>query len=140
EALADVGIQKEFELLGAQVAIPILDQETLIGVAAFDGRVTGEPLVNGELQLTFHLLEELGLAVKNIWLHEQLASNHEMMTAIMRDLSGAWGVGTRAWATPHANKPARQYFMAPGRRSADFEFADLPQLVGSKVYQVLRTG
>src|SRR6185503_13852206 len=41
EAHLDIEMQKEFELLGAQVAIPILDRETLLGVAAFDGRVTG---------------------------------------------------------------------------------------------------
>ncbi len=140
EALGDVGVQKEFELLGAQVAIPILDRETLIGVAAFDGRVTGEPLVNGELQLTFHLLEELGLAVKNIWLHDQLAANHEMMTGILRELSSACVVVNRDLAVLHANKTARQYFAPPGRRNADLEFTDLPQVIGSKVYQVLKTG
>ena len=74
EAHLDIEMQKEFELLGAQVAIPILDRETLVGVAAFDGRVTGEPLANGELELIFHLLEDLGLAIKNIWLHDQLVS------------------------------------------------------------------
>jgi DNA-binding NarL/FixJ family response regulator len=68
EAQEDMVMQKEFDLLGAQVAIPILDRETLIGVAAFDGRLTGQPLSNGELELIFHLLEDLGLAVKNICL------------------------------------------------------------------------
>ena len=34
-------------------------------------------------------LEELGLAVKNIWLHDQLADNHEMMADILRQLSSA---------------------------------------------------
>ena len=56
EVLDDVEMQKEFELLGVQVAIPILDREALIGVAAFDGRVTGEQLGNAELELIFHLL------------------------------------------------------------------------------------
>jgi len=38
-------------------------------------------------KLVFHLLEQLGLAIKNIWLHEQLASNHEMMAGILRELA-----------------------------------------------------
>jgi DNA-binding response OmpR family regulator len=84
EAQADLEVQREFELLGAQVAVPILDRETLIGIAAFDGRVTGEALSNPELELIFHLLEELGLAIRNIWLHDQLAANHEMMADILR--------------------------------------------------------
>ncbi|MEK7707573.1 MAG: response regulator, partial [Verrucomicrobiota bacterium] len=78
EARNDLEAQKEFELLGAQVAVPILDRETVIGVAVFDGRVTGEPLVNTELELIFHLLEQAGLAIRNIWLHDQVAANNEM--------------------------------------------------------------
>ena len=122
EARNDVETQKEFEVLGAQVAVPILDRETLLGVAVFDGRITGEPLVNSELELIFHLLEQLGLAIKNIWLHDQLAGNHQMMADI------------------HANKMARKYFGRSERRGGELEFSDLPQLLGAKVYQVLKTG
>jgi hypothetical protein len=86
EARADGEAQKEFELLGAQVAVPIPNRDTIIGVAIFDGRVTGEPLVNVELELIFHLLEQVGLALRNIWLHDQLAGNHEMMTDVLREL------------------------------------------------------
>src|SRR5207245_9760871 len=87
EARTDLEAQKEFELLGSQVAVPILDRETVLGVAVFDGRVTGEPLVNTELELIFHLLEQLGLGIKNIWLHDQLSGNHEMMAGILRELN-----------------------------------------------------
>ena len=140
EVLDDVEMQKEFELLGVQVAIPILDREALIGVAAFDGRVTGEQLGNAELELIFHLLEQLGLAVRNIWLHDQLAANHEMMADILRQLSSACVVVSRDLAILHCNKTARQYFGKAGRRNAELEFSDLPQVLGGKVYQVLKTG
>jgi signal transduction histidine kinase/DNA-binding NarL/FixJ family response regulator len=140
EVRADLEAQKEFELLGGQVAVPILDRETLLGVAVFDGRITGEPLVNAELELIFHLLEQLGLAVKNIWLHDQLAGNHQMMADILRELSSACVVVSSDLAVLHANKMARKYFARPERRSADLEFSDLPQALGAKIYQVLKTG
>jgi signal transduction histidine kinase len=140
EARADIETQKEFELLGAQVAVPILDRETVLGVAVFDRRITGEPLVNAELELIFHLLEQLGLAIKNIWLHDQLAGNHEMLTDILRELSSACVVVSRDLAILHANKSARKYFSRGERRGGDLEFSDLPQLLGAKVYQVLKTG
>ncbi len=136
----DVETQKEFELLGAQVAVPILDRETVLGVAVFDGRITGEPLVNPELELIFHLLEQLGLAIKNIWLHDQLACNHEMMADILRELSSACVVVSRDLVILHANKSARKYFCRAERRGGDLEFSDLPQILGAKVYQVLKTG
>jgi signal transduction histidine kinase len=140
EARNDAEVQKEFELLGGQVAVPILDQDTVIGVAVFDGRITGEPLVNAELELIFHLLEQLGLGIKNIWLHEQLAANHQMMAEILRELSGACVVVSRDLVLLHTNKAARKYFTRADRRSGELEFSDLPQVLGTRVYQVLRTG
>lgn len=140
EVRHDSAAQKEFELLGAQVAVPILDRETVLGVAVFDGRITGEPLVNAELELIFHLLEQLGLAIKNIWLHDQLAANHEMMADILRELSSACVVVSRDLNILHANKTARKYFGRGERRSGEMEFSDLPQILGTKVYQVLKTG
>jgi signal transduction histidine kinase/DNA-binding NarL/FixJ family response regulator len=139
ESATDPEVEKEFELLGAQVAVPILDRETLIGVAAFDGRVTGEPLGNNELELLFHLLEELGLAVKNIWQHDQLAENHGMLTNILRELSSACVLVSRDLTILHANKTARSYFGRAGR-SGELAFSDLPMVLGSKVFQVLKTG
>ena len=110
EARADVETQKEFELLGAQVAVPIPGRDAIAGVAVFDGRVTGEPLVNVELELIFHLLEQVGLALRNIWLHDQLAGNHEMMADVLRELSSACIVVGRDLKVLHANKAARRHF------------------------------
>lgn len=140
ETRNDIGTAKEFEILGAQVAVPVLDRENLIGVAVFDGRITGEPLSNHELELIFHLLEQLGLAIKNIWLHDQVTANNEMMADVLRELSSACVVVSRDLAILHANKAARRLFARPGPRSGELEFTDLPQLLGGKIYQVLKTG
>jgi nitrogen-specific signal transduction histidine kinase/DNA-binding response OmpR family regulator len=140
EARQDQGCQKEFELLGTQVAVPVLDRDSVIGVAVFDGHITGEPLSNPELELIFRLLEQLGLAMKNIWLHDQLATNHELMLGIMRELSNACIVVSRNLSVVHANKMARKFFMRADRRASEMEFSDLPQTLGAKVYQVLNTG
>lgn len=140
ESRQDPETQREFELLGAQVAVPVLDRETVIGVAVFDGHITGEPLANPELELIFHLLEHLGLAVKNIWLHDQLAGNNDIMAEILRELSSACVVVSRDLAILHANKTARRFFPISNRNTGELEFSDLPQLLGTKVYQVLKTG
>jgi len=136
----DSEAQKEFDLLGAQVAVPIPDRENIVGLAVFDGRVTGEPLVNVELEMIFHLLEQVGLALRNIWLHDQLAGNHEMMTEVLRELSSACIVFGRDLKVLHANKAARRHFGRKNERTGGLEFSDLPQALGAKVYQVLKTG
>jgi C4-dicarboxylate-specific signal transduction histidine kinase/DNA-binding response OmpR family regulator len=140
EARMDSEVQKEFDLLGTQVAVPIPGRESVVGVAVFDGRVTGEPLVNVELEMIFHLLEQVGLALRNIWLHDQLAGNHELMTEVLRELSSACIVFGRDLKVLHANKAARRHFGRRNEQTGGLEFSDLPQVLGAKVYQVLKTG
>ena len=140
EARQDAEVQKEFELLGGQVAVPLFDRETLIGVAVLDDRVTGEPLVNSELELIFHLLEQVSLAIRNIWLHDQLAANNEMMAGVLRELSSACVVVSRDLKLLHANKAARKFFGKVSRATGELDFTDLPQVLATKLYQVLRTG
>jgi signal transduction histidine kinase/DNA-binding NarL/FixJ family response regulator len=140
EARADAEVQREFELLGAQVAVPIPDRDSIVGVAVFDGRFTGEPLVNAELELIFHLLEQVGLGLRNIWLHDQLSDNHEMMTDVLRELSSACIVVGRDLKVLHANKSARRHFGRKNERTGGLEFTDIPQVLGAKIYQVLKTG
>ena len=139
EIRADAGTQNEFQLLGTEVAVPISGRDGIVGVAVLDGRVTGEPLVNVELELIFHLLEQVGLALRNIWLHDQLAGNHEMMAGVLRELSSACIVVGRDLKVLHANKAARRHF-GPKAAGGEFEFSDLPQVLGTKIYQVLKTG
>jgi len=140
EAERDPQIRREFELLGAEVAIPILDRENLIGLAVFDGRITGEPVSNEELALIFHLLEPLGQAVRNIWLHDKVAARHEMMFDILRHLKSGCVVVGPDLTVLHANDTARTCFPHPNRAPASFDFNDLPQVIGSKVFEVLKTG
>ncbi len=140
EVRMDAASQKEFELLGGQVAVPILDREVIIGVAVFDGRITGEPLVNAELELIFRLLEQVGLGLRNIWLHEQLSGNHALMSDVLKELSSACIVVGRDLKVLHANKSARRHFGRKNERTGGLDFSDLPQQLGAKIYQVLKTG
>jgi signal transduction histidine kinase/CheY-like chemotaxis protein len=140
EARADAETQKEFEVLGAQVAVPVADRNGIVGVAVFDGRVTGEPLANAELELIFHLLEQVAFALRNIWLHDQLAGNNEMMTDVLRELSSACIVVGSDLKVLHANKSAKRHFGRKNLRTGELEFSDLPQTLGAKIYQVLKNG
>ena len=140
EARADADVQKEFEVLGAQVAVPVADRNGIVGVAVFDGRVTGEPLTNAELELVFHLLEQVALALRNIWLHNQIAGNNEMMTDVLRELSSACVVVGSDLKVLHANKSAKRHFGQKNKRTGELDFSDLPQILGAKIYQVLKTG
>lgn len=140
EARREIGLRKEFELLGAQVAIPILDRESLVGVAMFDHRLTGEPFTTEELTLLFHLLEQLGMAIRNIWLHDQLAANHDLMADTLGHLSNGCVVVSAAMEILHANQAARKIFNQLDESPRRMEFTDLPQVIGGRVFEALRQG
>jgi len=140
EVALDVEAQKEFELLGAQVAVPMFDRDSLLGIVLLDGRITGEPLTNSELELVFHLLEQVGLGIRNIWLHDQLSANSETMADVLRELNSACVVVGSDLQILHANKMARKYFHQVARSHGEIEFNDLPQVLGAKIYQVLQSG
>ena len=135
----DSEIEREFSLLGVQVVVPILDRQTLVGLAAFDGRITGEPLSKEELEIIFHVLEEVGLAIRNVWFHDQLVANQQMLTDILRQFSSGCVVVGRDLNILHCNDTARR-FLVGSRRETDLQFSDLPVVLGSKVYQVLKSG
>ena len=140
EVERDPLMAREFDLLGVRVAIPVLDRQSLVGVALLDERITGEPMSNDELALIFHLLEQLGLAIKNIWWHEQVSARHEMMFDILRNIKAGCIVIGHELNVLHANETARGFFPRANRPPEAFDFNDLPQVIGSKVFEVLKTG
>jgi signal transduction histidine kinase/DNA-binding NarL/FixJ family response regulator len=140
EAQTNREIMKEFQLLGAQVAIPILDRETLIGVAVFDERLTGDAYANEELALIFHMLEEVGLAIRNSWLHDQLVANHSMVADILGTLGSGCVVVSSSLAILHANAAARRIFLDGKGGKKQLEFADLPQEIGGRAFTVIKSG
>ncbi|MFM8471068.1 MAG: sensor histidine kinase, partial [Limisphaerales bacterium] len=106
----------------------------------FDGRLTGELFTGEELALVFHLLEELGLAVRNTWLHDALAGQHGMMTDTLDQLGSAVIVVARDLSILQANTTARSHFRRAGQPGGTFAFTDLPQALGSKVFEARKTG
>ncbi len=130
---------REFQLVGGSVAIPILDRETLLGVAILDERLTGDPYENEELSLLFHILEEVGLAIRNSWLHDQLQTSHAMLSDILAQLHTACIVVGNSLAVLHSNAAARNVLLADKPDKTGLEFTDLPQELGSKVFTVIKT-
>jgi len=84
---SDAQIQREFELLGADVAVPMFDNDQLFGVVAFSGRVTGEAISNDELELVYHLLAEVAQAVRSLHLQAQVVAQQRFMSEVLAHVS-----------------------------------------------------
>lgn len=139
ECRTDLELAHEFSQLGAQVVVPVMDGESVLGLAAFDGRITGEALTPEELEVTFHLLEQVGLALRNIWFHQQMAANQRMFADVMRQFSSGCVVVAGDLTILHCNDTARRFLLG-SRREAELHFSDLPVVLGGKIFQVLKSG
>ena len=143
EAANNREITREFGILGSSIAIPILDRETFIGILLLDERITGGTFCDEELLHLFHWLEELGTALRNCWRHEQLAAGHGLIDEIIASLgSGCVVIGSNRGII-HANEAALDLLFPGGSRQRTrktFDFGDLPQQLGSRIFQVIQQG
>lgn len=134
----DTKIAREFEILGGLVAIPVTDRERTLGVAVLGGRITGGDFSDEELLLVYHLLEELGLAIKNSWLHRQLVSGHRLLGQVLDGLTtGAAVVGPDQRIT-YANRGIVS-FLGVARSNA-FDIHDLPGPIALRVHEAVEKG
>jgi signal transduction histidine kinase len=137
-SLLDPKIAREFEVLGGQVAIPVNDRERTLGIAVLGGRITGGELSDDELLLVYHLLEELGLAVKNSWLHHQLVGSHRLFGSVLNSLTvGALVVGPGSHIV-YSNHAIGRFLR--GNDAEAVELTDLPAPLAAKLHEVVEKG
>jgi signal transduction histidine kinase len=133
-------VQHEFDLLDCQVAIPINDRERTLGVALLGGHLTRPSFNDDELQLMFHLMEELGLSVKNSWLHSELTANNRLFWDVLSSLrSGNLVVGPDLEVL-HVNPAMARLLRVNEDPDRRIVFADLPPPIAAKVHEVVENG
>ena len=132
----DPKIIREFEVLGGLVAIPINDRERTLGVAVLGDRITGGEFSDEELLLVYHLLEELGLAVKNSWLHTQLVGNHRIFSNVLNSLTVGALVLDANQQLIYTNSAITRFLRGP--KALGIELADLPASILAKLIDVVQ--
>lgn len=137
----DARAQREFEVLGCEVALPVSDRERTLGVVLLGERITGVPFSDAELLLVYHLMEELGLAVRNSRLHRELSSNHRLFSDVLGAMTnGALAVGPDL-AVLFANQALWRLLgdtTAPAR--VRLEFDDLPEVLKKNLHEAVENG
>ena len=132
----DPKIIREFEVLGGLVAIPINDRERTLGVAVLGDRITGGEFSDQELLLVYHLLEELGLAVKNSWLHTQLVGNHRIFSNVLNSLTVGALVLDSNQQVIYTNSAITRFLRGP--KALGIELGDVPDAIQAKLLDVVQ--
>jgi len=140
EVAFDPKISREFEILGCSVAIPVSDRTRSIGVAMLGRHVTGRDFTSDELQLLFLLMEELGTAIKNTWLHQQVTASHRLLADVLTALSSGCLVVDANLHVLHANRAMVAFIKGAVPSGARLDFGDLPPRLAGPLYQAVKTG
>ena len=144
----DPQIAREFELLGTEVAMPMFDNDQLVGVLTFSGKITGETLANEELEMAYHLLAQIAQAIHNFDLHSQIASQQRLLSEVLANVQSGVVVAGPDGRVLSLNRRARELLdLAPlsesGQGAEDYvgrPLNRLPSRVADVVFETLQTG
>jgi signal transduction histidine kinase len=134
---SDAHGEREFELLGTEVAVPMFDSDRLLGVLTFSGKVTGEPITNEELELVFQLASQLSQAMRNLQLVERVASQQRLMSEVLANVHSGVLVVDQDEHVLAANDRLRALLELGTEPLVGRELSRLPGRVSDVVFEVL---
>ena len=134
QAPGDARALQELETLGCSYALPVCDLEGVIGVVVLGGAIAQGELCDQELQLAYHLLEQLGQAVQNSRLHARLEAQHCLINHVLDTVNAGVVVFNQACDVVYANATSQRLLSPAGGR---LSLAVLPKEVAERVHQAV---
>lgn len=133
-------IRKEMAALQAEVSIPMMRSGMLIGVLNLNGRITGSPLLEDELETLFTLASHLAIAVQEMGALRHTQSQQDFNAQLLAHLScGVISINTREQIVACNERAA----LLLGRQRDDLLHRDLrrvPSPLGDMLFETLTTG
>jgi signal transduction histidine kinase len=136
----DPEVAREFDTLGADVAVPIFDEDLLWGVLTFSGKITGEPLTNQELELVYYLMGQLAQAIRNLHLRERIASQQRFVNEVLAHVQTGVVVIGQNNRILTVNRRACELLDIEEKAVIGQDIRRLPGRVADVVFEVLQTG
>ncbi len=136
----DPGMAREFDTLGADVAVPIFDEDLLWGVLTFSGKITSEPLTNQELELVYYLMGQLAQAIRNLHLRDRIASQQRFVNEVLAHVQTGVVVVGQNNRIFTVNRCACELLDIEEKAVIGQDIRRLPSRVADVVFEVLQTG
>lgn len=136
----DPRVLRELEILGGRVAMPVHDRERCIGALVLGGKLTGDALSASELEIVYHLMEELGLALRNSWLHSQLAASHRLFSDMLAGMTSGNLVIGADLGLLHTNRACLEFLGTPGEPGTLTRFEQLPSRLTGALHELIENG
>jgi len=136
----DPQVAREFELLGADVAVPMFDNDQLLGALTFSGKITGEALANEELEMVYHLLAQLAQAIRNFHLQAKITGQQRFMSELLAHAQSGVVAVSEDDRLLCVNRRARELLELGDSDQVGKDTRCLPPCVGDVLFEVLQTG
>jgi PAS domain S-box-containing protein len=136
----DEAVARELDLLGAEFAVPVLDNDLLVGVLTFGGKITGEPVTNEELELIYHLMGQLAQALRNVSLLDQVDGQQKFIADVFRHVPTGIVVIGQDGRLLTVNRSAGEMLGLAEQDLAGLNATMLPGLISDAIFEALQTG
>ena len=136
----DPEVARDFDTLGADVAVPIFDEDRLWGVLTFSGKITGEPLASQELELVYYLMGQLAQAIRNLQLGDRIASQQRFVNEVLAHVQTGVVVVGQNNRILTMNHRACELLNIEEKAMVGQDTRRLPGRVADVVFEVLQTG
>lgn len=114
-------ILREFEILSCEVAIPITDRETVLGVALLGSPVTRNDFNEQELRELFYQMEELGLIIRRSQERAHETRDNALLTQVLASIRSGILVVTSDLTIIKSNPAVRDYLNLPPGEAIEFD-------------------
>jgi PAS domain S-box-containing protein len=138
--LGDPGLVRELMLLHAVVAVPLLTRGELVAILAIGQPVVGGGYSREETEILFDLATQLGTAIRDIELHQQIQREKDTHERILAHMSSGVVTIGRDQRVATMNRRAEEIL---GLSAADVIGQDLrllPSPLGDLLYEALTRG
>lgn len=128
--------RRELDVFGAEVCVPLLARDGLVGVLFVGARIFGSQYSEGELTMLFHLMEELGGMLRAAELQSELRRERQLFASVLSALPIGCAVINKELQVVHANRSMHAYLGLMESEIVTFEH--LPQSWAAAAYGTLQ--
>ena len=134
-----VGVSRELELFGGQIAMPLMVRGRLAGILILGEKVLGEGYSRGELETLFSVTNHVALAAQGVELHSELGRSKAYIDSIVESMgAGLITLGTDERIAV-CNPCAAEILGLPRKEVEGADLRTLPSPLGDMLYAGLKS-
>jgi PAS domain S-box-containing protein len=134
------GAAAELTSLNAEVALPLLRDQSIAGIVILGSKRSGDPFFGQDLDLLSTLTAQAGVAMRNAQLYQQVVLTNEYVENILRTMDSGVITVDSAGTVALCNSTAERLTGISKRRLVSLPVEALPASLGSQLRATLEDG